>query len=117
MKSSQLVMLAAVVVVAGCAQSSVPGSSPQSAADAQCQYFVREEGLVYVQTNKVEAVADGFNVEMRLQDSLGRAFIATCARVGAKSSWAGPLPSNAIRRWEGRDYISPNRATPTAPAR
>lgn len=117
MKPSQLVMLAAVVVVAGCAQSGLPGSSPQSAADAQCQYFVREEGFEYVQTNKVEAVADGLNVEMRLQDSLGRAFIATCARVGEKSSWAGPLPSNAIRRWEGRDYVNTNRATPPAPTR
>ena len=117
MKPSQLMMLAAVLVVAGCAQSGLPGSSPQSAADAQCQYFVREEGFVHVETNKVETVADGMNVEMRLQDSLGRPFTATCARVGGKSSWAKPLPSNAIRRWEGRDYVNTDRPTPTAPAR
>jgi len=98
MRVHQLLTAAGIVVVAGCAQTGGPAGSEQSVASAQCQYFVREERLVLSQVNKIEAQGAGYSVNMRLQDSLGRPFDATCIYAGGKTSWAQPLPANVSRR-------------------
>jgi hypothetical protein len=87
-----------VALIAGCAQTGGPSGSEQSTASAQCQYFVREERLVFTQVNKIEAKGTAYNVNMRLEDSLGRPFNATCVYSGGKTTWAEPLPSNVSRR-------------------
>jgi hypothetical protein len=100
MRSHPVLACAALALAAGCAQTGTSGTggSAQAAAETQCQYFVREERLIFTQINKVEAQGAGYNVNMRLQDSLGRPFDATCVYAGGKTSWAAPLPANISRR-------------------
>ena len=100
-------LIAATVVVGGCAQTAAPGGSPESAAQTQCQYFAREEGFEWVQNIKTSPTAGGVGVDMQMKDAMGRAFTATCVYADGKKRWAGSLPDNAIRRWEGKDSIAP----------
>jgi hypothetical protein len=81
--------------------------SPQAAAEAQCQYFAREEGFEYMSMGKVAPAGNGYNVEVSMKDALGRPFTATCVTAGGKSNWAQPLPANAMRRWQGKDTKAP----------
>lgn len=77
-------------ILAGCAST----MSGNSSAEQQCIYFARNEGLKVVRVDGVEAA----NVRLRLEDSLGRGFNATCASAtGGQARWVQPLPSNVVR--------------------
>ena len=101
------ILIATAAVVGGCAQTGAPGGSPEATAQAQCQYFAREEGFEWVQHNKTSSTTAGVGVDMQRRDAMGRSFTATCVYAGGRKRWAGPLPDNAIRRWEGKDSIAP----------
>ncbi len=103
----RLMLIAGVAIVAGCAQTGVQSGSPEATAQAQCQYFAREEGFEWVQNNKTTAAGDGVSVSMQLKDAIGRSFNGTCIHAAGIERWAEPLPDNAVRRWQGRDNISP----------
>jgi hypothetical protein len=105
MKSTRWTLIA-LATIAGCAQTGSPGS-PEATAQAQCQYFAREEGFEWVQNGRTAAAADGIGVNMQMKDAMGRAFNATCIYAGGKKRWAEPLPANAVRRWEGKDSMAP----------
>lgn len=93
MKNYLIAPLAAAVL-ASCA-STVPGNS---SAEQQCVYFARNEGLKVVRVDGVDASGSGQNVRLRLEDSLGRGFNATCASTTAgQARWVQPLPSNVVR--------------------
>ena len=104
MKNAYIALAPLAILAAGCAQMS-PSSSPQATAESQCQYFTREEGFEYVSLGSVTTAGNGYNVAINMKDALGRSFTATCVNAGGKSSWAQPLPPNAIRRWEGKDTM------------
>jgi hypothetical protein len=107
MRSNLSTAILAVALAGGCAQTGTPGGSPEATAQAQCQYFAREEGFEWVQNTSTSAASDGTGVQMRLKDAMGRPFDATCIYAGGKKRWAAPPPDNAIRRWEGKDSIAP----------
>ncbi len=90
-----------VALVAGCA------TAPNSAPQAQCQYFAENEGLEFVRVVSSTPTADGARVEMQVKDALGRPFNATCTSAGGKTAWAQPLPANTMRRYQGRDTMVP----------
>ena len=93
MKNYVLATLAAALV-ASCA-STMPGNS---SAEQQCVNFARNEGLKVVRVDGVDAAGSGQNVRLRLEDSLGRGFNATCASATAgQARWMQPLPSNVVR--------------------
>lgn len=93
MKNYLIAPLAAAVL-ASCA-STVPGNS---SAEQQCVYLARNEGLKVVRVDGVDASGSGQNVRLRLEDSLGRGFNATCASATAgQARWVQPLPSNVVR--------------------
>jgi hypothetical protein len=106
MKALTIALVPLAIAAAGCAQTSTSGS-PQATAEAQCQYFAREEGFEYVSLGNVAASGSGYSVAVNMKDALGRPFTATCVNAGGKSSWAQPVPANAIRRWEGKDTMAP----------
>jgi hypothetical protein len=106
MKASTIALVPLALAAAGCAQMS-PGGSPQATAEAQCQYFAREEGFEYVSLGTVAAAGNGYSVAVNMKDALGRPFTASCLNAGGKTSWAQPVPANAIRRWEGKDTMAP----------
>lgn len=108
MKASYIVLVPLAVAAAGCAQMG-GSNSPQATAEAQCQYFAREEGFEYVALGKSAASGSDYNVEVSMKDALGRPFTATCVHASGKSRWSQPLPPNAIRRWEGKDSMAPVR--------
>ena len=84
----------AAAVLASCA-STMPGNS---SAEQQCVNFARNEGLKVVRVDGVDAAGGGQNVRLRLEDSLGRGFNATCASATAgQARWMQPLPSNVVR--------------------
>jgi hypothetical protein len=104
-----LLTLAGISAIAGCATQ----GSPEATAQAQCQYFAREEGMEWVQNVKTAPAADGFGVTMQMKDALGRPFNATCIYAAGKKRWAEPLPANAMSRQEGRDtMVAPKPAQP-----
>ena len=87
MKTSFAALVAAAVL-ASCAQSMTGTSS----AETQCVNFARNEGLKVIQVDGVDAVGGGQNVRLRLEDTLGRRFGATCGVAsGGATSWAQPL--------------------------
>ncbi len=92
--------MGAIVLSAGCA------TGPDTTAEAQCQYFAREEGFEWVRNIRSAAVGDGTGVTMEVKDGLGRSFTPTCVYASGKKRWAEPLPANALRRQEGRDTIA-----------
>ena len=93
MKNSLIAPLA-VAVLASCAQMTAGNSS----AEQQCVNFARSEGLRVVRVDGVEAAGSGQNVRLRLEDTLGRGFSATCSSAAAgQTTWTQPLPSNAVR--------------------
>jgi hypothetical protein len=93
MKNSLLASVA-VVVLASCAQM---GGS-YSSAEQQCINLARNDGLRIVRVEGVDTAGGGQNVRLRLEDSLGRGFNATCASAPAgQARWAEPLPRNAVR--------------------
>lgn len=106
MRAFQLAAVATVAVLAGCAQTGTSGGSPEATAQAQCQYFAREEGMEWVSTVKTAPMADGIGVTMRMKDALGRPFDHTCIYASGKKRWAAPLPANALSRQEGRDTMA-----------
>ncbi len=83
----------AAAVLASCA-STTPGNS---SAEQQCVYFARNEGLKVIRVDGVDAAGGGQNVRLRLEDSLGRGFNATCASAAGQARWMQPLPSNVVR--------------------
>jgi len=89
---SYLIAPLSVAVLASCA-STMPGNS---SAEQQCVNFARNEGLKVVRVDGVDAA--GSTVRLRLEDSLGRGFNATCASATAgQARWMQPLPSNVVR--------------------
>ncbi|HVG04396.1 MAG TPA: hypothetical protein VM937_05600 [Burkholderiaceae bacterium] len=89
MKNALIAPLA-VAALASCAQMTASSSS----AEQQCVNFARNEGLRVIRVDGIEAA----NVRLRLEDSLGRGFNATCTSVAAgQPRWAQPLPQNAVR--------------------
>jgi hypothetical protein len=106
MRAFQLAAVAGVAVLAGCAQTGMSGGSPEATAQAQCQYFAREEGMEWVSNGKTAPMADGIGVTMRMKDALGRPFDHTCIYAGGKKRWSEPLPANALSRQEGRDTMA-----------
>lgn len=93
MKNSLIAPLA-VAVLASCAQMTAGSSS----AELQCVNFARNEGLKVVRVDGIDAAGSGQNVRLRLEDSLGRGFNATCSSAeGKQASWTQPLPTNAVR--------------------
>ena len=85
----------AVVALASCSQTMMAGNS---SAEAQCVNFARNEGLRVVRVDGVDTAGSEQNVRMRLEDTLGRGFNATCSSAAAgQARWAQPLPSNAVR--------------------
>jgi hypothetical protein len=112
MQAAKFAVAGAIALAAGCA------SGPDTTAQAQCQYFAREEGLEFVRIVNVAAGADATNVEMQVKDGLGRSFNATCvSAAGKKLAWLQPLPSNTMRRWEGDTIGGARPATGAPPAR
>ena len=92
MKNSLIAPLA-VAALASCAQ--MAGSS---SAEVQCVNFARNEGLKVVRVDGIDAAGSGQNVRLRLEDSLGRGFNATCNSAAAgQANWTQPLPTNAVR--------------------
>ncbi len=90
-----LVAPLAVVVLASCAQTMMAGNS---SAEEQCVNFARNEGLRVIRVDGIDAASSGQNVRLRLEDSLGRGFFATCSSAAAgQARWTQPLPSNAVR--------------------
>jgi len=84
----------AAALVAGCAAMTTGNSS----AEQQCVNFARNEGLRVIRVEGVDAAGSGQNVRLRLEDTLGRAFDATCASATAgQARWMQPLPSNVVR--------------------
>ena len=81
-----------IALLAGCA------TTPDSTAEARCQYFADNEGLEFVRVVSSTPTADGARVAMQLKDALGRSFTATCTSAGGKTAWAEPLPANTVRR-------------------
>lgn len=94
----KLPIIGAIALAAGCA-------SVDKSPEAQCRYFVREEGFLWVRDVKTAPVAAGTAVTMEMKDALGRSFNATCIEAGGKRSWAEPLPSNAVRDTFGRTKL------------
>ena len=93
MKNS-LLTLVGVAVLASCAQMT-GGYSP---AEQQCINLARNDGLRIVRVDGVDAAGGSQNVRLRLEDSLGRGFNATCSAPSAgQARWAEPLPRNAVR--------------------
>ena len=93
MKNYLIAPLSAAVL-AGCAST----MSGNSSVEQQCVYFARNEGLKVVRVDGVEAAGSGQNVRLRLEDSLGRGFNATCTSATAgQARWVQPLPSNVVR--------------------
>jgi hypothetical protein len=93
MKNSLITSLAAVVL-ASCAQMSGGSTS----AELQCVNFARGEGLKVVRVDGTDAAGSGQNVRLRLEDSLGRGFTATCtSATSGQARWTQPLPSNVVR--------------------
>ena len=97
-------MIGAVALTAGCA------TGHDSTAEAQCQYFAREEGFEWVRTVKSAPAGGGTGVTMEVKDALSRPFTPTCVVADGKKRWLEPLPSNAIQRQEGRDNMAPRPA-------
>ncbi len=94
MKNTLIAPLA-VAVLASCAQTLMAGNS---SAEEQCVNFARNEGLRVIRVDGIDAAGSGQNVRLRLEDSLGRGFIATCSSAAAgQARWTQPLPSNAAR--------------------
>lgn len=94
MKNTLIAPLA-VAVLASCAQTMMAGNS---SAEAQCVNFARNEGLRVIRVDGIDAAGTGQNVRLRLEDSLGRGFNATCSSAAAgQARWTQPLPLNAIR--------------------
>jgi hypothetical protein len=93
MKNS-LFATVAFATLAGCAQ--MTGS--YSSAEQQCINLARNDGLRLVRVEGVDTAGGGQNVRLRLEDSLGRGFNATCSSASAgQARWAEPLPRNAVR--------------------
>ena len=93
MKNS-LIVIGAVAVLAGCAQ--MPAN--YSSAEQQCINLARNERLRFVRVEGIDSAGGGQNVRLRLEDSLGRGFDATCSSgAGSQARWAQPLPPNAVR--------------------
>ena len=91
----KLLLIGAIALAAGCAVDQSP--------EAQCRYFVREEGLRWVRDIKsAPAAGGGTAVTMQMEDVLNRSFNATCIYTDGKRRWAEPLPSNAVRDTFGR---------------
>lgn len=89
MKNTLIAPLA-VAALASCAQMTAGSSS----AELQCVNFARSEGLRVVRVDGIDAA----NVRLRLEDSLGRGFNATCTSAASgQARWTQPLPSNAVR--------------------
>ena len=89
-----LIVIVAVAVLASCAQ--MPGS--YSTAEQQCINLARNEGLRFMRVESIDSAGGGQNVRLRLEDSLGRGFDATCSSAaGSQARWAQPLPPNAVR--------------------
>ena len=81
----------AVATLASCAQMMPAGNS---SAEQQCVNFARNEGLRVVRVDGIDAA----NVRLRLEDSLGRGFNATCTSAASgQARWMQPLPPNAVR--------------------
>jgi hypothetical protein len=93
----KLSVIGAIALTAGCAVDQSP--------EAQCRYFVREEGLRWVRDIKsAPAAGGGTAVTMQMEDVLNRSFNATCIYKDGKRHWAEPLPSNAVRDTFGRSF-------------
>ena len=93
MKNS-LTAAVAIALLASCAQMSAGYSS----AEQQCINLARNDGLRFVRIEGIDSAGAGQNVRLRLEDSLGRAFDATCSPgAGSQARWAQPLPPNAVR--------------------
>ncbi len=86
----KLPLIGVIALAAGCA---VSDTSPE----AQCRYFVREEGFQWVRDIKSAPAAGGTAVTMEMKDAFARPFNATCVYTDGKRRWAEPLPSNAVR--------------------
>ena len=83
-----------IAILASCAQM----GGNYSSAEQQCINFARNEGLRFVRIEGVDAAGGGQNVRLRLEDSLGRGFDATCSSAPAgQARWTQPLPPNAVR--------------------
>ncbi|MEP6608842.1 MAG: hypothetical protein ABJA83_09195 [Burkholderiaceae bacterium] len=68
-------------------------------AEQQCGGLARAEGLRVNQVIKAENVSGSDNVQMRVEDALGRRFDSTCLYTAANGArWLNPLPANAARR-------------------
>lgn len=95
MQAATMATAAVIVLAAGCAAGGMSGGT----AEAQCQYFAREQGLEWVRTVRSEPAAGGGTaVSMQLKDALGRSFPATCIHADGKKRWATDLPANALSR-------------------
>lgn len=102
MQGTTLTAAAAAVLIAGCATG-----SGGDAAQSQCAYFAREQGMEWVRHVRSEPAAGGGTaVSMQLKDALGRPFNATCVYAGGSKRWATELPANAISRQQGRDTMA-----------
>lgn len=102
MQGATLTAAAAVALITGCATG-----SGGDAAQSQCAYFAREQGVEWVRTVKSEPAAGGGTaVSMQLKDALGRPFNATCIYADGRKRWASELPANALSRQQGRDTMA-----------
>jgi hypothetical protein len=95
MKGTSLIALATAALVAACAQTKEGADPGRDRAEQRCSELVRMEGLAFVDFAGTDAPAAGeHRVRMRVQDRLGRRFVATCRYLAASNAtaWSEPLP-------------------------
>ena len=90
MTKKPLLLSAGFALLAGCATG-----SPEATAEQQCRNLVSQTNVEFIRYEKTSAVADGFDVQVRMKDGLAREFSGTCRSAGGKTSWATPLPNFA----------------------
>jgi hypothetical protein len=95
MKGRLVLTLAAAALLGACAQTTRTADAGRDRAEQRCSELARMEGLAFVDFTGTEAPAAGeHRVRMRVQDRIGRRFLATCRYVAASNSvaWAEALP-------------------------
>lgn len=90
------IALSSVATLGGCAQTT--GGLAGNTAEQQCGALARADGIRVNEVAKSENVGGGQNLDLRVEDALGRRFNATCVYTADGARWLNPLPANAARR-------------------
>jgi hypothetical protein len=96
MKHGAVLALGLSSLLVACATS----SSPNAAAEAQCSYLARSDGLRLHSVDGVRSNADGVvALNVKVEDAVGRRLATVCNYTVAtnKANWAQPLPEGLRR--------------------